>query len=338
MNRTAFLTALPKVELHVHLEGSITPEVALGLAARNGQRLPGDERGADGLRDAYVFRSFHDFLRLYIAVSRCLVEPRDIAEVVEDLARRHAAMGVHHAEVTFTPLTHRTRGITAEALWAGLAEGRRVAQQVHGVHYGWVFDVVRSFPHQAEATVDFALGMEVRDPGSVVGLGVGGPEADHYPMEVIGRAFDRARAAGFASLPHAGENAGAASIWTALRRLGADRIGHGVRCLEDPALVEHLRDAEVTLEVCPSSNVALGVVASLQDHPLPALLAAGLSVTLASDDPPMFGTDLLTEYERCVEAFGWGEDTVRAIARNGIERSRAPAALKARMLAELDAP
>lgn len=338
MSRTAFLTALPKVELHVHLEGSITPEVAQVLATRNGVRLPGHERGPEGLRDAYVFRSFHDFLRLYIAVSRCLVSVQDVRDVVVDLARRHAAMGVRYAEVTFTPLTHRTRGITADVLWAGLALGRAEAQAQHGVVYRWVFDVVRSLPHQAEATVDFALGMDARDPGSVVGVGVGGPEADHYPMEAIGRAFDRAREAGLRSLPHAGENAGAASMWTAVRRLGADRIGHGVRCLEDPALVEHLREHDITLEVCPLSNVALGVVPAIEDHPLPTLLQAGLSITLASDDPPMFGTDLLREYAACIEAFGWDDDTVRAVVRNGIERSYAPPELKAQLLAELSEP
>jgi len=332
-----FLTALPKVELHVHLEGSIGPDVAQELARRNGVRLPGADEGPKGLRDAYVFRSFRDFLRLYINVSRCLITAQDVRDVVVDLARRHAAAGVRYAEVTFTPLTHRARGITADVLWSGLAQGRAEALRLHGVVHRWVFDVVRSMPHQAEATVDFALGMDARDGGSVAGLGVGGPEADHYPMEAIARAFDRGRAAGFASLPHAGEGAGAASIWTAVRRLGAARLGHGVRCLEDPALVEALREQAITLEVCPSSNVVLGLFPSIAAHPLPQLLAAGLRVTLGSDDPPMFGTDLLTEYERCIDAFGWSDDVVRNIVRTGIEASFAPQPLKAQMLRDLDA-
>lgn len=336
MSRTAFLTALPKVELHVHLEGSISPEVAMTLARRNGIVLPGAEQGADGLRAAYAFRSFRDFLRLYINVSRCLVSVEDLRDVVVDLARRHAAAGVRYAEVTFTPLTHRARGITADVLWAGLALGRAEAARLHGVAHRWVFDVVRSMPHQAEATVDFALGMEARDPGSVAGLGVGGPEADHYPMQQIGRAFDRGRSAGFASLPHAGEGAGASSIWTAVDRLGAARLGHGVRCLEDPTLVEVLRERAIPLEVCPSSNVVLGLFPSLAAHPLPKLLAAGLRVTLGSDDPPMFGTDLLTEYERCIDAFGWSDELVRSVVRTGIEASFAPLSLKTEMLGELD--
>jgi len=330
----ASLTALPKVELHVHLEGSITPALAMILGRRNGIRLPGSDRGPQGLRDAYVFRSFRDFLRLYISVSRCLVTVADLREAVVDLAKRHAAMGVRYAEVTFTPLTHRARGIGADVLWAGLAQGRAEARRL-GVLYRWVFDVVRSMPHQAEATVDFAIGMEARDPGSVVGMGVGGPEADHYPMEAIGCAFDRARAHGFASLPHAGENAGPASIWTAVRRLRAARIGHGVRCLEDPALLEHLRERGIVLEVCPSSNVALGVTPSIAEHPLPALMKAGVAISLGSDDPPMFGTDLLTEYTRCIDAFGWTDETVRAVVRAGIEASFAPEALKREMLEEM---
>lgn len=333
MSRTAFLTGLPKVELHVHLEGSITPDTAMRLARRNRIALPGGD--AVGLRDAYVFRSFRDFLRLYVLVSRCVVTVDDLREAITDLARRHAQMGVRYAEVTFTPLTHRARGVSADVLWAGLAEGRAEAQREHGVAYRWVFDVVRSTPQQAEATVDFAIGMDARDPGSVAGVGVGGPEADHYPMEAIGRAFDRARAMGFASLPHAGENAGAASIWTAVRRLGADRIGHGVRALEDPALVEHLREHEVALEVCPGSNVALGVAPSYAQHPLPTLMAQGVPVSLGSDDPPMFGTDLIAEYERCIDAFGWDEATILALVRAGIEHSFAPPSLRAELLAEL---
>ena len=310
----AFIRALPKAELHLHLEGSIEPELAMRLAARRGVQLPGHERGAEGLRDAYVFRDFHDFLRLYLAVSSCLVEPEDVADTAADLGRRLAEQNVRYAEVTFTPITHVARGVPPEKLWEGLSQGRARALEEHGVQLRWVFDIVRSFPDQAEGTADFALQMRTRDDGSVVGIGVGGPEADHYPMDAIVRAFARARAEGLKSLPHAGENAGAASIWTAVRDLGADRIGHGVRCLEDPALVDHLRERGIVLEVCPGSNVALGVVESLDAHPLPQLIDAGLHVTLGSDDPPMFGTDLHREYLHCAAAFGWDEARLRALA------------------------
>ncbi|MEM6295690.1 MAG: adenosine deaminase [Myxococcota bacterium] len=331
---TDYARALPKAELHVHLEGSIQPTMAASLAARHGLRIPGSDRGPQGIEEAFVFRSFLDFLRLYITVSRCIVTVADLRDIIVDLASRHAAQGVRYAEVTFTPLTHRARGISADVLWSGLREGRSEARRRHGVRMRWVFDVVRSMPQQADATVDFAVGMNARDPDSVVGLGVGGPEADHFEMEGIGRAFDRGRALGFKSLPHAGENAGSASLWTAVRRLHADRIGHGVRCLEDEALVEALRHRGTPLEVCPTSNVVLGVFPSMPEHPLPALLDAGLNVTLASDDPPMFGTDLLTEYARCIEAFGWGAAEVAAMAAASVRHSFMPSDLADAMLAE----
>lgn len=334
MPLSTFLRELPKAELHVHLEGSIMPSLALKLARRHQVRLPGDERGEQGLIDAYVFRSFHDFLRLYVRVSKCLNTVQDVREVVVDLARAHQEQGVRYAEVTFTPLTHRQRGVGADVLWAGLQEGRAEARSRHGVHMRWVFDVVRSVPESAEATVDFAIGMNARDPDAVVGLGVGGPEADHYPMEGIAVAFDRGRAQGFKSLPHAGENAGAQSMWTALKRLHADRIGHGVRCFEDPALVEHLREHQIALEVCPSSNVVLGVCPSWEEHPLPRLLEEGVAVSLGSDDPPMFGTTLLTEYERCATTFGWGAQKMKALAANAVRQSFAPDDLKETLLAE----
>ena len=315
--------ALPKAELHLHLEGSITPEVALRLAARRGVRLPADD--AEGLRAAYRFTGFRDFLELYIAVSRCLQQADDVAEVAVDLARRLDAQNVRWAEVTFTPMTHVARGVAGQTLWAGLHEGRLRAEAEHGVCLRWVFDVVRSFPDQAEPTVDFALGLQSRDPESVVGIGVGGPEGDRYPMDAIAAAVRRAKAEGLRSLPHAGENAGAGSIWTAVRELGADRIGHGVRCLEDPALVEWLREHAIPLEVCPGSNVALGVVPSLREHPLPRLLEAGLAVTLGSDDPPMFGTDLVTEYTACADAFGWDAAMLRRLAEASFTHALAPA-------------
>lgn len=318
------MTALPKAELHLHLEGSVTPEVALRLAARHGVRLPGDERGAEGLRAAYRFTGFRDFLELYIAVSRCLQQAQDVVEIAVDLARRLDAQNVRWAEVTFTPMTHAARGVAFDTLWAGLHEGRLRAEAEHGVCLRWVFDIVRSFPDQAEPTVDFALGMRARDPESVVGIGVGGPEGDRYPMETIAAAVRRAKAEGLRSLPHAGENAGATSIWTAVRELGADRIGHGVRCLEDPALVDWLREHAIPLEVCPHSNVALAVVPSLPEHPLPRLLEAGLAVTLGSDDPPMFGTDLVTEYTACADAFGWDAAMLRRLADASFAYASAP--------------
>lgn len=328
------MVALPKAELHVHLEGSVTPELALRLAARRGVRLPGDDAGPEGLRAAYRFANFGDFLALYIAISRCVQQPEDLAEIAVDLARRLREQNVRWAEVTFTPLTHVARGVAPELLHEGLHEGRVRAEAEHGVRLRWVFDVVRSFPEQAEPTTDFALRMQTHDPDSVVGVGVGGPESDRYAMGAIAKAVRRAKAEGLRSLPHAGENAGATSIWTAVRDLEADRIGHGVRCLEDPVLVEWLRDHAIPLEVCPGSNVALGVVPSLREHPLPRLLEAGLAVTIGSDDPPMFGTDLVNELCSCADAFEWDAAMLRRLADASFAHAFAPAELVAGWRAE----
>ena len=327
----ALITALPKAELHVHLEGSLVPELALRLAARHGITLPGAERGVEGLREAYRFRSFRDFLKVYIALSRTLQQAEDFAEAVVGIAEGLAAQTIRYVEMTFTPMTHVVAGVDADAMLAGLSEGRARAQELHGVEFAWVFDVVRSFPDQVEATVDLAL--SARDRG-VVAVGVGGPEGPQLSVAPLAAAFARAKSGGLYSVPHAGEQHGASSVRESLELLAPDRIGHGVRCLEDASLTRELVDRGVKLEVCPSSNVALGVVSSFAAHPLPALQAAGLELSLASDDPPLFGTTLVEEYRRCVEHFGWDREQVLAVARAAIEHSFMAPAQKRALLAE----
>lgn len=329
----AFVRSLPKAELHLHLEGSVTPGVARRLALRHGVALPGlDPRDeAADLRQAFPFVDFSGFLRLYLAIASCLNRAEDFVEIVEDLGARLHAQGVGYAEVTFTPALHRSRGLKPAPILAGLAEGRRRVLERHDVLLRWVFDVVRIFPEQAEPTLAFARAMERIDPGATVGLGLAGPENRPHAIEPLRATFAAARAEGLHVLPHAGELAGPERIWEVLRELGAERIGHGVRCLEDPALVEHLRAHAIPLEVCPSSNVCLSVAASWGEHPLPRLLDAGLEVSLASDDPPLFGTDLVQEYLRAAEAFGWGPERLRALAAASIEHAFMPADRAQRM-------
>jgi len=315
----------------------VRPRVARRLAQRRGVELPGidiNDESAD-LREAFPFVDFGGFLKLYLAIASCLHEAEDFAEIVEDLGARLSDQGVGYAEVTFTPALHRHRGIVDAAMLEGLSEGRRRVLSRHDVLLRWVFDVVRIFPEQAEPTLEFALTMQRRDPDSVVGLGLGGPEDRPHEVAPLREVFARARAAGLHSLPHAGELAGPERIWEALRELGAERIGHGVRCLEDPALVEYLRAEGIALEVCPSSNVCLGVVPSLAEHPLPRLLDAGLRVSLGSDDPPLFQTDLVQEYERVAKAFGWGAERMRALAEASIDQSFMPEERAERMRAAL---
>ena len=312
-NLVGLVKALPKAELHVHLEGSITPELAFQLATRHGIRLPGIEQGIPGIRSHYRSKDFDGFVQMFLAISRCLQDVEDFTQAVIGLARNLAAQNVVYAEVTCTPMTHYQRGVSIDTMIAGLHRGRQAAADV-GVDVRWVFDIVRIFPDQAEPTLAFAHAMDAQEPESVVGLGLGGPEQESAPYAAFAPTFRRAREAGIAALPHAGELAGAASVWGAIEALGARRIGHGVRCLEDPKLVDYLREHQVTLEVCPSSNVALGVVPSWSEHPLPKLLEAGLSVTLATDDPALVDTTLNDEYLRCIQAFGWDEITLRQVA------------------------
>lgn len=320
----SFIARLPKVELHVHLEGSMTPSRALWLAERHGVVLPNAARGIAGLTEAFVFRRFDDFIRLYLLLSSTLRDVDDFRGLIRDLGDRCAAQVIRYAEVTVTPLTHLRRGVSPDTLIEGLVEGRRAVLADHGVDLRWVLDVVRSFPDQAWPTFEFAVALARRDPGGVVGLGVGGPEAGTFALEPMVRMFDAGRAEGFRSLPHAGEMAGPGSVWFAIEHFKADRIGHGVRCLEDPRLVEVLAERGIPLEVCPSSNVLLGVASSLDAHPLPRLLQEGLRVTLASDDPTFFGTDLVAEYATCAAAFGWSEADVLRLVETGIDVSYMP--------------
>lgn len=334
----AFVRALPKAELHLHLEGSVTPALARRLARRRGVTLPGavdlDDEAAD-VRRAFPFTDFSGFLRLYLAIASCLREAEDFGEIVEALGAGLHAQGVGYAEVTFTPALHRARGVPDAVMIAGLVAGRRAVLERHDVLVRWVFDVVRIFPEQAEPTLAFARAMEAADPGATVGLGLAGPEDRPHAIEPLVPTFARAKAEGLHVLPHAGELGGAARIWEVVRELGAERIGHGVRCLEDPALVEHLRDHGIALEVCPTSNVRLGVARSLAEHPLPRLLAAGLKVSLGSDDPPLFDTDLVAEYVGAAQAFGWGPERLVSLARASIEQAFMPEERRARMLAGL---
>jgi adenosine deaminase len=229
-----------------------------------------------------------------------------------------------HSEVTFSPFTHYStnKRIPFEDQVAALGRARAWAASELEISVGWVLDIVRNVrPIEHGLTVaDWAIsGIE----SGVVALGLGGIEAGN-PPELFQEAFNRARAAGLASVPHAGETTGAESVWGALRTLKAQRIGHGVRCLDDPELVAELRHRQIPLEVCPTSNVCLGVALSLVEHPLPRLLDEGLYVTINSDDPPMFNTTLTDEYLRAAQILGCGAETIEQLAINAMRASLLP--------------
>jgi len=322
MSLDTFIRRMPKVELHVHLEGSIQPETLLLLARRNNVTLP--YTTVEGLGQWYKFTDFPHFVEIYLAISACICRPEDIEFIAREFLRGQAAQRIMHSEVTFSPYTHYStnRRIPFEDQFAALSRASEWAARELGISVGWVFDIVRNArPVEHGLTVaDWAIsGME----SGVVALGLGGLEAGN-PPELFQEAFDRARAAGLPAVPHAGETAGAESVRGAIRTLKAQRIGHGVRCLEDPGLVAELRDRQIPLEVCPTSNVCLGVAPSLAEHPLPRLLDEDLYVTINSDDPSMFNTTLTDEYLRAAQILDCGVETIEQLAINAVRASLLP--------------
>ena len=310
-----FIRAMPKVELHVHLEGSIRPDTLLDLAARNEVELPA--RSVDQLREWYAFKSFDHFVEVYLAAASCIRTPADVERIASDFLDGQAAQNVLHSEVTYTASTQRMlSGIPLDDQLEAINQARTKAERDHGVTMSLTIDYPRHLdPDEFIGVARWAVDNMAH---GVSALGLGGPEVG-YPPELFGRAFDVAREAGLPSVPHAGETEGPESIRGALRELNAVRIGHGVRCLEDADLVAELRERQIPLEVCPTSNVCLGVAPSFAEHPLPRLLDAGLYVTLNSDDPPMFGTTLTDEYLKSAAAFDLGtaevEDLVMKAAK-----------------------
>lgn len=341
----AFVQAMPKAEIHIHLEGSIQPETLLTLAKQHGREsvLPTTE--LDGLRRWFTFTDFRHFIEIYFTISDLLRTPDDFALIVEACGADMATQDIRYRELTFTPYTHthfQEKGLTIDDLFAGLEAGRAKAKRDHGVEMRWVFDIPRnaSFsrsngvydPSVAEITLDYALAGQ--DKG-VVGFGLGGLEVG-APPEAYAHAFRDAKAAGLLSVPHAGETMGAESVWGAVQALDAERIGHGVRAMEDPALLQMLKERQIVLEVNPTSNVCLHVYRRAAEHPFPHLDRMGLTVTVNSDDPPLFNTNLTEEYLLLATEFGYEPADLARIARNAFVACGAPAELKDAQLAEFD--
>ena len=324
MDLERYLRAAPKAELHVHLEGSILPATLLELARRNRAELPATS--VDGLREWFRFRDFAHFEEIYGVISRCLRTIEDYELIAFEFGAEMARQNVRYAEVTFSPAFHYHQGVAQDAWFGGLERGRARAENEFGVVWRWVFDIIRSVkdPSLRARYTDYtvAVAIEGKHHG-VVALGLGGLEAGFPPQEFTA-AFRRGRAGGLRSVPHAGETAGPESVWGALKALEADRIGHGVRAIEDPSLVKHLVFEAVPLEVCPTSNVCLGVYQRLADHPLPRLHANGVMFTVNSDDPPLFGTSLSQELGLLPAEFGLDLDSIDAILLNGVTHSFLP--------------
>jgi aminodeoxyfutalosine deaminase len=279
----------PKIELHVHLEGTVRPPTLLEIARRNDYPLPADT--VEGLAQLYEFRDFAHFIEVWMLTTAALQRGEDFRQVVVAYAAEAARHGCVYVEGIFSPGLRRS--IDCDEMFTGYCDGAQEARELYGVEVRLTPDIPRGYTDdEAETTARYSVAY--RDRG-VVGLGLGGLEAE-YPPELFERPFAIARDGGLASVPHAGEAAGAASVRGALETLLADRIRHGIRAEEDPGLVRELAGRGTVLDVCPISNLRTGVVATLAEHPLPRLIAAGVRCSVSTDDPAMFDTDLSRDY------------------------------------------
>ncbi len=286
----------PKIELHVHLEGTVRAATLLQIARRNDIALPADT--VEGLAGLYEFTDFADFIRVWMLTTSALRTAADFRQVVVDYAAEAVRHGAVYIEGIFSPAEPAARGTDWDEVFTGYCDGAAEAWELHGVHVRLTPDVTRDMgPGVAEQTANYAVKYASR---GIAGLGLGGSEAEYAP-EPYARAFDIASAGGLGSVPHAGEVAGPESVRGALDVLHADRLRHGIRAIEDPALVRELADRGTVLDVCPISNVRTKAVAALAEHPLPALVSAGVPCSVSTDDPAMFGTDLSADYAAALE-------------------------------------
>lgn len=333
MSLAAFVRALPKVELHVHLEGAMSPRTLLELARRRRVDLPATDEA--GLREWFRFRDFDHFVEVYLACSRVLQHPEDFQLLLDDFAARAEAENLRYAEVHFTIGTHWKNGAPVDEILDALAESIGAAERARGVTVRLIPDIVRDVGHlTADATLDWALAAHRR--GLAVALGLSGKEASS-PSEPWAAHFREARRHGLHAVAHAGEHAGPASVRSVLDACGAERVGHGVRSIEDPDLVGHLRETRTPLEICPTSNVLLGVVPDLASHPFDRLRRAGVEVSVNTDDPALFDTTLSDEFLRLAEVHGYGPEEVAGLALAAVAHSFLPAPEKARLAASMRA-
>jgi adenosine deaminase len=329
MDLSEFAQRMPKAELHVHLEGSILPRTLLKLARRNHISLPAEDEA--GLKNIYQFKDFNQFLDTYMMITSCLRTVDDYRLIAYEYGCECARQNIRYAEVTFTIETNaRLTGLPWQDILGGLNTGREQAHQEFGVCWQWVFDIVRNLPATQAEVLEIALA--ARDMG-VVALGLGGTEAG-FPPELFADTFRRAEKEHLHRVPHAGEICGPKSVWSAIKLLHAERIGHGVRSIEDPTLIEYLRTTALPLEVCPTSNVRLKVYPDYAQHPLRKLWNAGLLLTIGSDDPPMFGTDLNQEYQSLVKYYHFSQAELEQISLNGLLSSFLSQGEKQRLVRE----
>ena len=326
-----FITGLPKAELHLHIEGTLEPELMVALASRNGIAIPFST--VEEVRAAYRFSNLQDFLDIYDQGANVLVTERDFHDLTAAYLERAADDGVVHAEIMFDPQTHTDRGIAFATVIGGILSACAAAEAAHGITTRLICSFLRHLSEEAAfATLEAA--MPWRDRIEAVGLD--SSELGHPPSKFV-RVFAEARRRGFRLCVHAGEEGPPEYVTEALDLLHVDRLDHGNRSLEDPVLTARLARSGMTLTVCPLSNVALRNVARIEDHPIDRMLAAGLRATVHSDDPAYFGGYVADNYLAVAEARGLSRADLVTLARNSLLGSFLPDAAVARHLAALDA-
>lgn len=309
------MTTLPLAELHMHIEGSLEPPQIFEFAERNGIALP--YKDIDELRGLYEFTDLQSFLDLYYANMAVLKTAEDFADLARAYFRRAAAGGVTHAEIFFDPQAHTARGVELEAVVEGLADASASSEREFGVTSGLIASILRDKPVlHANKLLDDLLAMKA----PIIGLGLDSAEAG-FPPSLFVDVFAKARAEGLHVVAHAGEEGPAEYIWEALDLLGAERIDHGVRCLEDDALVNRLVEEEIPLTVCPLSNVRLKVIENLTDHPIRQMIERGLVVTVNSDDPAYFGGYVDDNFAALTQDLGLTEREREILHDNSIKAS-----------------
>ncbi|MFJ6438952.1 adenosine deaminase [Streptomyces sp. NPDC091649] len=326
-----FIAGLPKAELHVHHVGSASPRIVAELAARHpDSKVPTDP---EALADYFTFTDFGHFVEVYLSVVDLVRTPEDVRLLTFEVARDMARQNIRYAELTVTPYSSTRRGIPETGFMEAIEDARKAAEAELGVVLRWCFDIPGEAGLQsAEETVRLAV--EHR-PEGLISFGLGGPEigVDRPQFKPY---FDRAIAEGLHSVPHAGETTGPQTVWDALTALRAERIGHGTTSVQDTKLLEHLAEHRIALEVCPTSNIATRAVSDIESHPIREMVGAGVLVTVNSDDPPMFGTDLNNEYAVAARLLELDERGIADLAKNAVEASFLDRAGKRKLAAEID--
>jgi adenosine deaminase len=310
-----FARALPKAELHLHIEGTLEPELMFELARRNGIQLP--YTSVDEVRRAYVFSDLQSFLDIYYAGCRVLVKEQDFYDLTSAYLARAAQQGVRHAEIFFDPQTHTDRGLPLETVISGIHRALQDGEARFGITTGLIMCFLRHLSADAaNRTLQEALPFHKW----ILAVGLDSSEVGHPPAK-FKDVYDRAREAGLLAVAHAGEEGPPAYVWEALDVLKARRIDHGVRCVEDQRLVGYLVEEQIPLTVCPLSNVKLRVFPNLRDHNLKQLLDRGLLATVNSDDPAYFGGYVADNFRDSAAALGLDRDDLLKLARNSFVAS-----------------